>query len=303
MAKQKGRSIELFLVDGDPNGMLTATIPFQWTGHVLVTNRTQLKDALMRKEASRPGVYLLLGEQEGEPLLYIGESDDIGKRIKTHDSKKDWWSTAILITSSGEQLNKAHIRYLESLLVERAKLSNKIALENSTNPTTSPLSESSEAHMKDFLENIFLVLPALKFDFFILNTKSTERFEEAPNNSDKPIIFTMSTPKHGLTARATIQDSRFIVEEGSKAKMEWSNLNNKGSSYHNLHEELIKRGILAINGENRVFTQSYAFNSPSAAAAIVNGRNTNGPSKWKVEGTNKSYKDWEAEELMKEENN
>ncbi len=72
----------MFFVDGDPEGMLTATIPFQWTGHVLVTGRTQLKDALKRDEASRPGVYLLLGETEDGPLLYIGESDDIGKRKK-----------------------------------------------------------------------------------------------------------------------------------------------------------------------------------------------------------------------------
>ena len=48
----KPKSIELYLVDGDPDGMLTATIPFQWTGHVLVTARTQLKKALQREEAA-----------------------------------------------------------------------------------------------------------------------------------------------------------------------------------------------------------------------------------------------------------
>ena len=44
----KARSLELFFVDGTPEGMLTAKIPFQWTGHVLVAARTRLIDALKR---------------------------------------------------------------------------------------------------------------------------------------------------------------------------------------------------------------------------------------------------------------
>lgn len=300
MTRKKGRSIELFFVDGDPEGMLTATIPFQWTGHVLVTGRTQLKDALKRDEASRPGVYLLLGETEDGPLLYIGESDDIGKRIKNHDALKDWWSTAIFITSSGEQLNKAHIRYLESRLVEKAKLANKIPLHNGNNPGTSALSEAAEAHMEDFLNNIYLVLPALKFDCFIQNTREAKRLEPSHPDSGGP-IFVLNTPKHGLAARATIKDSHFIVEAGSKARMEWTSSTPKNISYGRLFDELVEQGILAIEGTNRVFTQNYAFNSPSAAAAIVNGRPASGPMEWKIEGTRKNYKEWEAEELMKEE--
>ncbi len=296
---KKGRSIELFFVDGDPDGMLTATIPFQWTGHVLVTSRTQLKAALKREEASRPGVYLLLGENEDGPLAYIGESDDIGKRIKNHDASKDWWSTAIFITSSGEQLNKAHIRYLENRLVEKAKQVNKIPLDNGNNPSASPLSEAAEAHMGDFLDNIFLVLPALKFDFFIQNTRTVEPLNAASANSDKP-VFILNTPRHDLTARATIQDSHFIVEAGSKAKMEWTSATAKNSSYGKLFDELVDQGILVADGKIRVFSQNYAFNSPSAAAAVVNGRPASGPMEWKVEGTGKNYKKWEAEELMKE---
>src|SRR6056297_268657 len=132
---RKGRSIELFYVDGDPEGMVTAAIPFQWTGHVLVANRTQLKQALDRTETSRPGVYLLSGEVEGEPLLYIGETDDIGTRIKQHAAGKDWWSTAICITSSGDPLNKAHARYLEGRLIADARKLKKVKLDNGTAPT------------------------------------------------------------------------------------------------------------------------------------------------------------------------
>jgi hypothetical protein len=295
---RKARSLELFFIDGDPNGMLTATIPFQWTGHVLVTSRTQLKDALKREEASRPGVYILIGENYDGSLIYIGESDDIGRRIKEHDSKKDWWATAIFVTSSGEQLNKAHIRYLESLLVDKARQVNKIALDNGNMPTQSKLNEAAEAHMQDFLENIFLVLPALKFDFFSPNTRTTERLESANANSELP-FFVLETPKHRLKARATIEDSHFIVLEGSKAKLEWSPNTAKQGSYGKLFDELVEQGVLVVDGKTRVFAQNYEFNSPSAAAAVINGRPTSGPKAWKVEGSSKTYGEWEEEELKK----
>ena len=37
-------TLELFFIDGRPDGMLTAEV-FGWTGHLLVTPRTRLADA------------------------------------------------------------------------------------------------------------------------------------------------------------------------------------------------------------------------------------------------------------------
>jgi choline dehydrogenase-like flavoprotein len=80
----EGRSLELYFIEGRPDGMLTAEV-FNWTGHVLMTPRTQLTKALARREASYTGVYLLLGEVEGAPRAYIGEGEDTGERIRSHD--------------------------------------------------------------------------------------------------------------------------------------------------------------------------------------------------------------------------
>lgn len=59
MTTEKGRSLELFFVDGLPEGVLTARM-FNWTGHILVAPRTQLPEALRHAEARNTGVYLLL---------------------------------------------------------------------------------------------------------------------------------------------------------------------------------------------------------------------------------------------------
>lgn len=159
MMYKRGRSIELFFVDGTPDGMVTATIPFQWSGHVLVSRRTQLKEALERDETLRPGVYLLVGDKDGTPTLYIGETDELRLRTKQHAAAKDWWETAVLISSSGEPLNKAHARYLEYRLYVRANEVGKVGLNNSQSPTESKLSDAARAHMDDFLENIFWCCP------------------------------------------------------------------------------------------------------------------------------------------------
>ncbi len=91
-----GRSLELFYIDGHADGMLTAEL-YNWTGHVLMAPRTQLADALQRPEPRCTGVYLLLGELDGEPRAYIGESDDVGHRLKSHDVKKDWWTSVVFV--------------------------------------------------------------------------------------------------------------------------------------------------------------------------------------------------------------
>ena len=45
-----------------------------------MTPRTRIAEALKRKEARYTGVYMLIGEQNGEPLAYIGEGEDILRR-------------------------------------------------------------------------------------------------------------------------------------------------------------------------------------------------------------------------------
>ena len=292
----KGRSIELFYVNGDPEGMVTAAIPFQWTGHVLVANRTQLKEALERPETARPGIYMLSGEAEEESMLYIGESEDIRTRLKQHAAGKDWWSMAICITSSGDPLNKAHIRYLESRLIADAQKLKRVKLDNGTSPMPTGLSEAARAHMETFLENLYLVLPALRFDFFIEQAeKATEA--KASATSDDTVRFCMEIPKHDLKASARLEKGKFIVEKGSRARNRWIGKTTAGSGYARLYDELVAQGVLAESGRHRVYTQDYAFKSPSAAAAVTAGRSTSGPATWVLEGTNKTYGEWERELL------
>lgn len=289
----KGRSLELFFIDGNPEGMLTAEV-FNWTGHVLMTPRTRISEALGRKEAGYTGVYLLFGENEEGPLAYIGETEDIGKRLRKHVAEKDWWTSAVLITTTANNLNKAHVKYLEARLVEEARAIGKIPLDNDNSPTRPGLTEASESNMEAFLEQLLMVLPALRIDLFLRKTRpQTQARVDSESNSVSP-EFELITPKHGIHARAIVQDGEFIVQTGSKARKEWMGAPH---GYSFLYEELVSSGVMIEAGEHREFTENYAFNSASAAATVLNGRSTNGQTKWKLKGTNKTYKEWEAETL------
>ena len=168
-----GRSLELFFVDGRADGMLTAEV-FNWTGHVLRTPRTQIKEALARPEAGFTGVYVLIGEDENGPRAYIGEAEDMRVRLRDHVANKDWWDDAILISSAANNLHKAHIKYLESRLVEIARDVAHTPLENGNTPPRSSLNEAARANMESFLDTLMMVLPAIRVDLFLSKKRSAK---------------------------------------------------------------------------------------------------------------------------------
>ncbi|MCK4713367.1 MAG: GIY-YIG nuclease family protein, partial [Marinosulfonomonas sp.] len=215
----KGRFLELYFIDGKPDGMLTAEV-FNWTGHVLMTPRTRIKDALGRGEAGYTGVYILLGETENGPQAYIGEAEDLGTRIRGHVAGKDWWEVAVLITSTANNLHKAHVKYLESRLVEMAVATKRMPLENGNAPARSSLSESATANMEEFLETLMMVLPAIQVDMFVNKARPIKAEESKPEVTNSP-EFEINSPRLGVAAVASITDGEIIVHAGSKGRGEW----------------------------------------------------------------------------------
>ncbi|MGJ8625363.1 MAG: GIY-YIG nuclease family protein [Sulfitobacter sp.] len=295
------RSLELFFIDGLPDGMLTAEV-FNWTGHVLRFPRTKILEALKRPEAENTGVYILLGEQHGEPLAYIGEAETIADRLRGHIAQKDWWDRAVCISARGDLLHKAHVKYLESRLIEKARSIGSIALENANTPTRSSLTEAAQANMESFLSTLDMVLPAIRVDMFLNKVRSksipSQRAHDSADSCDQ--IFELRTPKHELFATAILRDGEWIVQAGSKGRSEWAGSLETNTHYFKLHAELLANGTLAIKDGFAVFQEDYAFSSPSAAGAVINGRSTNGRIAWRHLTTGKTYAEWETQRVAAE---
>ena len=100
-----------------------------------------------------------------------------------------------------------------------------------------------------------------------------------------------------MKAQAVLKNGEFIVQEGSQARVQWQSGRKHG--YSKLFDKLVESGVITLKGNVRVFQSDYAFASPSASAAIIFGRPSNGQTEWKLKGTKKTYKQWEAEEIEK----
>jgi len=77
-------------------------------------------------------VYLLTGPTEtGDGTrIYVGEADDLRSRIDQHITGKDFWTLLIAFVSKDDNLNKAHVRYLEARLCQLAKEAGRAVLDN-----------------------------------------------------------------------------------------------------------------------------------------------------------------------------
>lgn len=301
----QGRGIRLFLVDGSPNGLITAEI-MNWTGHALTGPRTKLTDLVQRPECGRTGIYFLVGTDPDNalrPLVYIGESDDVAKRLKQHhrpedQGGKDFWERVCLITSKDQNLTKAHVKYLESQLLALAKQSGRCGLLNGTAHDYTILPESDQADMAFFMEQVRIILPVLGFDFLRERQKlSAQTSQAAAEPLVETITFTMEIPKYGINAEAREVDGEFVVLEGSKARDSWVS-GSSYTSYRPLYEQLTEDGVLVADANGMVrFSQDQAFSSPSAAAAVVSGRPANGRTVWYEKASKKTYGDWQSEQV------
>lgn len=300
----QGKSVKLFLADGTPNGILTAEI-INWTGHVLSAPRSKLAELIQRDECTKTGVYFLISHDPENPLyprVYIGESDDVANRLKQHNRTeesggKDFWEKVCLVTSKDQNLTKAHIKYLESRLMDIAKQNGQCQLENGTAHNYSRLPESDIADMEFFLEQIQIVLPVLGYDFLKdLKRPSYQQYLSKTYSFIEPEVD--KTANFYLTSRevdANAQeiDGEFFVLKGSQVRKDVSQPNY--TYMKNLRPRLFEKGI--IDPENFVFTQDYMFTSPSAASAVILGRASNGRTAWREVNTNLTYSEWQQKQV------
>ncbi|WP_081616648.1 GIY-YIG nuclease family protein [Thioalkalivibrio sp. ALJ16] len=259
-------TIKIFLVHGRPNGLRTAELS-NWSGKAIAAPRTEISELLRREELSSPGFYLLTGvdPDNGDRTIYIGEAENVSNRLKGH-SAKDFWNAATVFVSKDENLTKAHIRYLEGLLIERAKNNGATIVMNSAS-SGARLPESDAAEMDIFLEKCLQLLPVLGIPDF------TEKVDQISESNDL-----LYCKIKGFTATGKRTANGFIVFAGSQAVLEHRP---SAKRMRDKREKLIEKGLLQVQGDHLVFIDDVEFGSPSTAGSVVRGGNTNGLTNWK----------------------
>lgn len=300
-----GRTIQLFLVDGTPSGLIIATL-HGWTGSLAVSRQSTFDKLLKRAELDRTGVYILYGPDPDNPLkmrAYIGEADSVRDRISTSAGNHAFWETAVAVTTSDDALTKGHVRYLEARLWEIASEAGRVTLANMQQPGAEKrrLPEADKANMEAFLANLKTVLPVVGLDLLKPQPVAAIRTALATENSrvERPASSDLAQfeicHKSGIIAIAVEDNGEFVVLAGSETRKDTGHLL---GNYGELSEDLIKQGVLtpSPDGDRYVFAVPWSFRSPSAAATVVLQRSANGRKEWKLRGQAfLTYHDWQSQ--------
>ncbi|MBW6477178.1 MAG: GIY-YIG nuclease family protein [Chromatiales bacterium] len=272
----RGKSIRIFLADGNVTGIRHGEI-VNWTGQALMVPRKRYAELKDWDESSKPGVYFLFGEDDasGEAMAYIGESENVYDRLRSHVDRKEFWNEAVLFTNKDENLTKAHAKYLESRLIQTANKAARYKIENGTAPPLPNLPRGDRDAMDEFFENLRLLLGALGHK--LLEPVAEKGMVEGGPDTGTALAITMT--RSGLTASGQLTDEGVVVLPGSQATTDVRASLSDG--YGKLRQRLIDSGVLSLNGDHYIFTKEYLFSSPSAAAALVCGQACNGREYWK----------------------
>ena len=265
-----GKTIELFLVDGVADGIVTAELS-NWNGKAIKIPRIKIKDS-KREDVTYPGIYFLFCEDNS---VYIGEAENIQDRLVIHindyNSGKEpyYWATAVCFVS--KDLNKALIRYLENKVVELSKNSGYYTILTKNTYKKTVLKESQIASMNEFIDNIKILIKTLGYAVLDEENKKINNVQlfYCKGNSAKATGYPSN---NGFTVIKGSVFSDHTVPSFATNVVSWFNLRNK----------------LELDGtvQDHILQKDYEFSSPSTASAIILGRPSNGNEDWKsLDGT------------------
>ena len=272
-----GRSIRIYLADGTPSGIRHVEIA-NWSGQAIACPRGRFSELTKWEEAKRPGIYFLFERQASDigNKAYIGESENVIKRLIDHERNKDFWNEVVIFTSKDENLTKSHIKYLESRLVAMGIECQRYKLENANTPTESNLPRADKDAMEEFIHNLRIIIGTLGHKL-LDPIKSSATIEEIINTKSTigiPLFFSIKN----LKAQGQMTDDGFLLLAGSDFATT-TNLSMPGNT-KKIRDALIEEGTLKMAGENYKLLKDTLFSSSSYAAAVVAGTSRSGPQSW-----------------------
>ena len=257
-------SLRLFFELGDPTSICEAFMD-NFNGMVHKIPRAYIYESKLQEEIKKPGVYFLTGINNGEHKLYVGESEDVLERIKSHekDEKRSWFSDVIVITSEQDYLNKAKVKYLENIYYDLATKAGRYTLEQ-TIPTKSKLSKVDEGSLVEFVKKTKMMISALGYKFF----DEVEAMDEI--NNERVYFYYKKGTKQEAKGYRTKEG--FVVCKGSFiSPTEVRSIHSWVKNSRDANKDKIIDNYLM---------EDLSFNSSSFAIGFVTGSSRSGNNVW-----------------------
>ncbi len=283
---QNSKEIKIHLEDGSSSG-IKRIVQDNWNGTVIVCPRSCINDLLSsvwKERCGRSGIYLLLDENSdiNLPKIYIGESSNVQSRLRqqlrtTAGDQKFYWNRAFIFTSTDKSLDKAKVRKLELLMIERIRDANRATLMNKQNNNKSSSDRSKKTSrlengpMETYLSYAQGILTILGVPYLDEVVQSNDNF------AGKYRYFYFKGREFQGEGIYTNQD--FVILKGSKGK--WEQAQSLRQEWKDMRESLIQQKKVTKDNQSIQFDEDVPFKSPSAAASILTGSMRNGLTSWK----------------------
>lgn len=279
----KGKSINLFLIDGESNGRIKCTLA-NWTGVAYKIPRTALDLCKERDDMKQGGIYFLFGtsERTGNNVVYVGQAgarkngEGLLYRLQEHkrNPNKDYWTEAVLFTTSNNSFGATEISYLENRFCRLALAAKRYDVRNGNDPAQGNITEEKESELEEFVEYARIVMGTLGHKVFEPLVVSSAKLasDEHPIDEEPLLYFKNANVK--ATGRRTSEG--FVVLRGSTLSQKITK---------SCPELAIKARAKYKNiiNESNTLMDDVLLSSPSAAAAFVGGSSLNGNEVWKTE--------------------
>lgn len=181
MAK-RGKTIQVFLMDGEANGRIKATIS-NWNGLAYKIPREKLSACKEREDLSQSSVYFLFGFSDDglRDLVYIGQAGvrktggGILIRLMEHDKnpEKDYWTEAVVFTTSDNTFGPSELSFLENRFCNMALAAERYDVKNAIEPTPGNLREEKVSELEEYADYAELILGVLGYKVFEPVIRST----------------------------------------------------------------------------------------------------------------------------------
>ena len=276
---KNGKNINLFLMDGEPTGRLKCSfLNLTVVGYKIP--RTQLSACTDIKYLKQSGVYFLFGTDSNEnPVVYIGQASIRKKkigllyRVKEPHPSIDYWTEAVMITTTNDSFGPTEISHLENRFCKMALQAKRYKVINANDPNPGNLTEEKESEMEEFIGYAKLVIGVLGFKVF------EPYIAIGSGISDEPKLYFAKTKIDAIAQRTS---EGFVVLKGSQISPD---------CVPSCPESAIRdRTRYADLISDYILTEDILFASPSAAAKFVGGSSLSGNEMWKT-ATGVSLKD------------
>lgn len=281
-----GKCINLFLMDGDANGRMKCTLA-NWTGVAYKIPRTELDKCKERDDLKQSGVYFLFGKSDEteKGVVYIGQAgarkngEGILNRLQEHkrNPKKDYWTEAIVFTTSNNSFGPTEISYLENRFCNLAIEANRYEVKNGNDPTPGNITEEKESEMEEFIDYAKVIMGTLGHKLFepISKSAATKLEETSAKDENTACLYLERTIKGigKVEAKGAQTAEGFVVFKGSHVSL---------ADDDTIPSVIKERRKDASVNEKGALQEDMLFTSPSGAAMFVIGKSANGLTSWKT---------------------